>query len=188
METSTRRNRFNWPHFSKWMCFFKYQEASKRNEDKLEIVSRLPERLQNVQRLGLAVLLTVDQTNARMGNGQVLDIGMLSSALFSIRKQDIEYRIEVFFSNQNKNETYSNWEEASEIERPFFGHFYDVALQRDLVMAVDHVLRTDAVIVQHLIFQKTQSQNHVNRVVDQSMETCCILTRSSRWILRQASL
>jgi hypothetical protein len=42
----------------------------------------LPERLQHMQRFQLADLLALDQTDARMGNGQELNIGVLSRTLW----------------------------------------------------------------------------------------------------------
>ena len=53
-----------------------------------------------------------------------------------------------------KEKTYGNGIKSGEIERPFFGHFDDVALERDFVVAVCGILGRDAIILQHL--HKTQ--------------------------------
>lgn len=51
----------------------------------------LPKRLQHVQRFRLAALLALDQSDARMGNGQELDVGVLSRTLLVPGKEDRKF-------------------------------------------------------------------------------------------------
>ena len=53
----------------------------------------LPERLQHVQRFQLADLLALDQTDARMGNSQELNIGVLSRTLVVERGQQLNHHL-----------------------------------------------------------------------------------------------
>ena len=49
--------------------------------------------MQHVQRFQLADLLALDQTDARMGNGQELNIGVLSRTLVVERGQQLNHHL-----------------------------------------------------------------------------------------------
>lgn len=108
----------------------------------------LPEGLQHVQRFWLAVLLALNQTDARMGHCQELNVGVLSSPLAEQLKM-----ISALWINNGlwRITTYRNGVKTGEIERPFFSHLHNVALERNFVVAIGGVLGRDAVIVQHLL-------------------------------------
>ena len=122
----------------------------------------LPERLQHVQRFQLADLLALDQTDARMGNSQELNIGVLSRTLWWNEDKQLNHRVWTTDINiileRKKRNTYGNGIETGEIERPFFGHLDNVALERNFVMTICGVLWRDAVIFQHLLKWKQQQK------------------------------
>ena len=72
----------------------------------------LPERLQHVQRFQLADLLALDQTDARMGNSQELNIGVLSRTLWWNEDKQLNHRVWTTDINiileRKKRNTYGN--------------------------------------------------------------------------------
>ena len=92
---------------------------------------------------------------------------------------------------RHEHATYRDGVESGEIQRPLPGHFHDVALQGYLVMARGNIDRADTVIIQQLTKwdKKRQLTSLFNVFINETgRSTCCMRIRSSRLILKQASL
>lgn len=87
-----------------------------------------------------------------MGNGQELNVSVLSSTLNGTSRI-MAVKINVTGNdgtNTKDKRTYRNGVKTGEIERPFFSHLHNVSLERNFVVAISGVLGRDAVIFQHL--------------------------------------